>query len=265
MSIVSQVKLIYQMSPTGGAERIAEEWAERLKAAAQKINQNRKSRIPDGERFIQRLAGPAAKAWRSVINPAFKSRAGLDSVDITTNHGFGLQDAFLKYEGKLNFLFETVDGVPAKRFIDLVQQAKQAYLEGVAKGTLPLTGTKIEGRGLSSLAALWLTNDPITLGELRAADEIIAGGPYLVCPWSKKPGLKAMLNQRLIQAGAVIVKSGFDTAVILKQNQLTAEQIQGFVDPGLDLIPFVGGSPDSHVDFIYVSGVFYLEIKVSKM
>jgi hypothetical protein len=258
------VKLIYQMSPTGGAERIAELWAERLVGMAQKINQRRKIRIPDGERFIQRLAGPSAKAWRSLINPAFKSRAGLDATDITANQGASLQEAFRKYEGKLDFLFETVDGVPAKRFIDLVQRAKQDYLEGVAKRTLPLTGTKIEGRGLSSLAALWLTDDPITAGELRAADEIIAGGPYLVCPDSKKPGLKTMLNQRLIQAGAVIVKSGFNAAVILKQNQLTAEQVQGFVDPALDLIPFVAGG-DSHVDFIYEAGVFYLEIKVSKM
>jgi hypothetical protein len=258
------VKLIYQILPTGGAERIAEQWSERLVAMAQKINERRKSRIPDGERFIQRLAGPAAKAWRALINPDFKSRAGLDATDVTANQGANLQESFRKYEGQLDFLFETVDGVPAKRYIELVQRAKQDYLEGVAKRTLPLTGSKIEGRGLSALAGLWLTNDPITEGELRAADEIIAGGPYKICPDSKKPGLKAMLAQRLTQAGAVIVKSGFNAAVIAKQNQLTCEQVQGFVDPALDLIPFVA-TGDSYVNFIYEAGVFYLEIKVSKM
>lgn len=38
----------------------------------------------------------------------------------------------------------------------------------------------------------------------------------------------------------------------------------GFVDPVLDLIPFVAAG-DSHVDFIVDKGVLYLEIKISKM
>jgi hypothetical protein len=253
------------MLPTASADEAADRWAERLAAMAQKINERRKERIPDGERFIQRLAGVSAKSWRSVINPAFKSRAGMDSVDITANQAAKVQEAFQKYESQWDHMFETVDGVPAKRYIELVQLAKEAYKNGIAKHTLPFTGSKMQGRGISSLAALWLTGDPITEGELRGADEIIAGGPYKICVDGKKPGLKAMLNQRLIQAGVAIVKSGFDAAVMAKQNQLTAEEVQGFVDPGLDLIPFAGGGPDSHVDFIYEAGVFYLEIKVSKM
>ena len=264
MPIVSHVKLIYQMLPTAGAEEAADRWAERLVAMAQKINERRKERIPDGERFIQRIAGVAAKAWRSVINPAFKSRAGMDSADITTNQGAKVQESFQKYERQCDHIFETVDGVPAKRYIDLVQQAKEGYKNGMAKHTLPFTGSKMQGRGISSLAALWLTADPITEGELRGADIIVAGGPYKVCPDGKKPGLKVLLAQRLTQAGSIIVKSGFDATVMTKQNQLTCEQVQGFVDPALDLIPFVAGG-DSHVDFIYESGVFYLEIKVSKM
>jgi len=263
--IVSHVKLIYQMLPTASAEEAANRWAEGLVAMAQTINERRKIRIPDGERFIQRIAGVSLKAWRSVINPAFKSRSGMDSADITSNQAAKIQEAYQKYESQWNHLFETVDGVPAKRYIELVQQAKEAYKNGIAKHTLPFTGSKMQGRGLSSLATLWLTADPITEGELRGADEIIAGGPYKICPDSKKPSLKTLLAQRLTQAGSIIVKSGFDAAVIAKQNQLTAEVVQGLTDPGLDLIPFVGNSPDSHVDFIYVSGAFYLDIKVSKM
>lgn len=262
--IVSHVKLIYQMLPTASAEEAADRWAERLVAMAQKINERLKERIPDGERFIQRIAGVSAKAWRTLINPAFQSRSGMDSADITTNHGAKVQEAFQKYESQWDHMFETVDGVPAKRYIELVQLAKEAYKNGIAKHTLPFTGSKMQGRGISSLAALWLTGDPITEGELRGADIIVTGGPYRVCPGSKKPGLKTLLNQRLVQAGAIIVKSGFDAAVIAKQNQLTAEQVQGFTDPALDLIPFTAGG-DSHVDFIYEAGVFYLEIKVSKM
>ena len=148
---------------------------------------------------------------------------------------------------------------------DRVDAAKTAFSEGIAAGALLFTGTKRGERGPAPIAALWLTGDPITLRLMRAGDTIIEGGPYLVSPETKKPGLKAMLNQRLIQAGVEIIKSGFDAAVITAQNQLTAEQVQGFVNPGLDLIPFVGGSADSHVDYIVQDGNLYLDIKVSKM
>jgi len=262
--LVSHVKLIYQMLPTIGAEEAAELWKERLTAMAERLNQRRKARIPDGESFIQRLAGPSAKAWRDVINPAFTSRSGVDGTDIAANQAAKIQQAFLKYQRQLDFLFETVDGIPAKRYKELVERGQQDYLEGLAKYTLPFTGSKMQGRGISPLAALWLTKDPITEGEIRAGDDVVAGGPYLICPTSKKPGLKAMLNQRLIQAGSNIVKSDFNATVMTKQNQLTCEQVQGFVDPALDLVPFVAGG-DSHVDYIVDKGVFYLEIKVSKM
>jgi len=264
MSIVSHVRLIYQMLPTIGAEEAAALWKERLLSMAERINERRKARIPDGESFIQRLAGPSAKAWRKLINPAFTSRAGVDSDDITSGQAANLQESFLKYQRQLDFLFETVDGVTAKRFKELVERGQQDYLEGVARRTLPFTGSKMQGRGIAPLATLWLTNDPITIGEMRAGDDVIAGGPYLISPESKKPGLKTLLNQRLIQAGAIIVKSDFDAAVMTKQNQLTCEQVQGFTDPALDLIPFVAAG-DSHVDYIVDKGVFYLEIKVSKM
>ncbi len=68
----------------------------------------------------------------------------------------------------------------------------------------------------------------------------------------------------MIQAGTAIVKANFDSTLISSQNQLTAEQVQGFTDPALDLIPFVAGG-DSHVDYIMDKGQLYLEIKVSKM
>lgn len=263
MIVVSHVKLSVQV-PSGGPERVAEKWAQALIARAQKTNEARKARIPDGERFTQRLSGPAAKAYRGFINPAFTSRSGLDATDLTANHGANIYGSFQKYQRQLDFLFETVDGVPAKRYIDLIERGKQDYLEGVAKRTLMFTGSKLEGRGISPLAGLWLTGDPITEGELRGADIIVLGGPYKICPNSKKPGLKAMINQRLIQAGITILKSDFDATVMAKQNQLTCEQVQGFVDPALDLIPFVAAG-DSHVDYIVEAGVFYLEIKVSTM
>ncbi len=260
--IVSHVKLSIQI-PSGAPQRIAEKWAQGLIARAQQVNEARLARIPDGERYTQRLSGPSAKAFVGVLNPAFISRSGNDATDLTTNQRAKVYESYQKYQRQLDFMFETVDGVPAKRYIDLVERGKQDYADGIAK-LLMLTGTKIEGRGITALAGLWLTSDPIAEGELRSADEIITGGPYLICPLTKKPGLKVMLAQRLLQAGLNIIKSDFDASVLAKQNQLTAEQIQGFTDPGLDLIPFVAGG-DSHVDFIVDKGILCLDIQVSKM
>ena len=49
------------------------------------------------------------------------------------------------------------------------------------------------------------------------------------------------------------------------ENQKTAAQLQGLVDPLLDLVPFAAGA-ESHVDFIVKpNGQLYLSIKVSKV
>ena len=237
--IVSHVRLLVDVPET--PPEVIERWKTGLKAQAERIAANRNKRIGDASAFIARLAGPAIKGWKGVLNPAYVSRKGMKTSEINASFGANLSDAFKKYKGHLDYLFETVDGVPAKRFKDLVDRAAEDYGIGIATRLLPFTGCRASFLGLSAIASLWLTAHPTTEGYLRGGDSVLEGGPYIVCPATKQSGLKAMLNQRLIQAGATIVKSGQDAATIAAQNQLTAEQVQGFVDPVLDLIPFVAG------------------------
>lgn len=260
--IVSHVRLLVDVPET--PPEIIERWKEGLKAQAERIAINRNKRIGDASAFIARMAGPAIKGWKNVLNPAYVSRKGLKASEINASFGANLSDAFKKYKGHLDYLFETVDGVSAKRFKDLVDRAAEDYGIGIATRLLPFTGYRASFLGLCGIACLWLTARSTTEGFLRGGDTVLEGGPYLICPATKQSGLKAMLNQRLIQAGATIVKSGLDAATIAAQNQLTAEQIQGFTDPSLDLIPFVG-SGDSHVDYVVDNGILYLDIQVSKM
>jgi len=260
MPIVSHVKLSVSL-PAGAPEQMVEDWATRLKANADRMKAGIDQTIPDDVHFQSGLAEPAHKKFRTFVNPSFTSRAGVSGQGIINSHLQKLGQAYRKYRDGIEAAFAN----GAELFKARVDAAKSYFAEGAARNLLLLTGLRRGERGPAPIAALWLTGDPITLRLMRAGDTIIEGGPYLVCPESKKPGLKAMLNQRLIQAGVEIIKSGFDAAVITAQNQLTAEQVQGFVDPGLDLIPFVGGSPDSHIDYIVVDGNLYLEIKVSKM
>jgi hypothetical protein len=260
--IVSHVRLLVDVPET--PPEVIERWKEGLKAQAERITINRKKRIGSASAFIARLAGPAIKGWKGVLNPAYVSRRGLKTSEINANFGANLSDAFKKYEGQLDYLFETVDGVPAKRFKELVDRAAEDFRDGMLSRVLPFTGYRASFLGLSGIASLWLTAHPTTEGYLRGGDTVLEGGPYLVCPATKQSGLKVMLNQRLIQAGATIVKSGQDAATIAAQNQLTNEQVQGFVDTTLGLVPFTAGG-DSHVDYITIDGRLYLEIKVSKM
>jgi hypothetical protein len=251
--------------PAITVERVVGKWADRLKASAQAIDQNRRVKIPDEVRFQNRIGDASTVGFQRLVAPDFVSRSGLTRQSVVDKQVANLKRAFKKYARGWDYAFATVDGIPAKRFQELVESAREDYSEGTAARTLGFTGTRLEAYGPAPLAALWLTGDPTTLDHLRAGDQILAGGPYRVCPETKKPGLKAMLNQRLIQTGATIVRANFAPAIFAVQNQLTAEQVQGFVDPALDLIPFVAGG-DSHVDYIIgPNDQLYLEIKVSKM
>lgn len=256
-SIVSHVVLAVAY-PEKAPDWATERWAEWLKANAEHIKESIQLRFPDDEQFQLRLAEPASKDYRDFVNPAYVSRAGVKGSGIVAGHLSNLKRSFPKYLRAITAAFP-------QWFKDRVDAAKEDFAKGIAARTLPFTGTKRGGRGVAPIAARWLTADPIATGLLRPSDEVLEGGPYLVCPREKMAGLKAMLNQRLIQAGATILKSGLVTAVITAENQQTAEQVQGFVDPTLGLVPFTAGG-DSCVDFfVDANGQLYLRVKVSKM
>jgi hypothetical protein len=161
-------------------------------------------------------------------------------------------------------MFETVDGIPAKRYKDIVDRTKQAFGRGTAERTLPFTGTKIEGRGCAPIAAQWMVGDIRTMDWLRAGDKVLEGGPYLVTQANQAPSFKTMLNQRLIQAGAAIVKSNYDAGVVAAQNTRTNHLVQSLVDPALGLTPFATGGI-SHVDYILIDKQLFLEVQVNQI
>ncbi len=262
--IISHVRL---MVPSGTAlqtpKAMVDKWAEGFKRNAKVINERRKARIPHGEAFTQRLAGVSSKAYRQVINPDFVSRAGLSAKEIVNRQAANLGRAYKKYDQALDFVYRTEDGVEAKRFKERIDAAREHYAEGTARKVLPFTGEP-GARGPIALAGLWLTNDPIIEGELRGMDEMVEGNPVLITKLASRPALKAALASRLQQAGAAIVESGFDAAIMQRENDITNEIVQGLVDKTLNLVAFATGG-DSHVDYsTELKGVFCLDIQVTK-
>ena len=245
-------------------ESMSDLWGKSMGEKAELINQRRLIRIPDEETYLNRLADSAEEKYRNYPNPAFMSRHGLNASDISANHASNIKKGFDKYNEAWQYMFETVDGVPAKRFKDKVARSKTAYGKGVAARTLPMTGFKDEGRGPVAIAGLWLTGDQTVLRDLRSGDRVEAGGPLLICAPQERSGFKSALVQRLIQAGAVILKANLTDSVISAHNDRTNNLVQHFLDPGLGLNPFATGGP-SHVDFTKENNHLFLEIQVDKV
>jgi len=246
------------------ANRVIEKWARSLKEESPEMYANILARIPDMQRFVERLAQPANDGYRGFVNPAFTSKSGQGSSDIETSHGANLKRSYGKYLAKVSFLFATVDGVAAKRFKEMVDTMKSMFGTGMAERSLPFTGTKIEGRSCVPIAIHWLVNDKRVLDWLRAGDNVLEGGPVLVTVPNQVPVLKAALTGRLIQAGAAIVKSNYDSAVMAAQNDRINNLVQSFLNPGLGFNPFATGGP-SHVDYIMDHDQLFLEVQVDRV
>jgi len=244
--------------------RVIEAWARTLKEEAPDMYAKMLARIPDKQRFVERLAQPSHDGFAPFVNPSFVSKGGQPGQAIQNSQASNLKRSYEKYATKLAYWFGTVEGVVAKRFKELVDMLKDGFGKGIAERTLPFTGSRIEGRGLAPIASLWLVDDVRVLDYLRAGDKVIEGGPYQICRSQDIPALKTALNQRLIQAGASIVKADYDAAAISANNDRTNRIAQGFVDPALGINPFTTGGL-SHVDFIIEDGQLFLEVQVSRV
>jgi hypothetical protein len=263
MSIVSHVILGLDFQEEA-LQRIIDKWAESFKANAVSINDKRKAKIPTEAEFQARMAQPSNLNFAGFVNPAFVNRAGQNASEIITGQGANLSRSFKKYNDKLDWIFATVDGIPAKRFKELVDIAKQDFSKGIAARTLVLTGTRVEALGPAPLAAFWLVGERKVLDSLRPGDEVKEGGPYMICQVNVRPTLKTALNQRLIQAGVSIIKANYQPAEFTEQNDRTNHLVQSLINPGLGLTPFATGGL-SHVDFILVHSRPYLEVQVDQI
>jgi len=261
--IRSHVELMATL-PTNVVNRVVETWARTLKSESEDMYAKILERIPDLKRFVERLAQASHDGYAPSLNPGFTSKSDQPASEIQAAQASNLKRSYEKYAAKLQFLFGTVDGVGAKRFKELIDLMKQAFGSGVAERTLPFTGTKIEGRGCAPIAALWLVNDLRVLDWLRAGDKVKEGGPYLVTVVGQRTAFKTALNQRLIQAGAAIVKANYNATIIADQNARTNHLVQRFVDPGLGLTPFATGGL-SHIDYITKDDQLFLDVQVDQI
>ena len=262
MKIISHVILglvYFEEMPS----RIEEQWTDGLKTNAERMNQKRRHQISDQVAFQHKVADVSAKNYGQMLDPNFKSRAGLDKKAIVIKQQVNLRESFQKYHDKLEYMFATVEGEPARRFKERVDKMKHHYAVGALQKLLAFSGTKVEGRGPAAVAGLWLTNDPTCEGQISGKDQLLEGGPVLITKDEVKASFKAAVTGRLIQAGSAIVRAKFDPGVIKQQNDITNGVVNAFVDKDLNLVSFATGGA-SRVDYIHSEETtLVLEIQVS--
>lgn len=262
-TIVSAVDLWIPLGVTAAPDMM-QKWETVLQALAELINNRRQARIPNEAKFNNILAEPAIQAWAGFANTAYRSKHGRLFVDIKNTHDINLQDAFENWKTKLDQVFATKDGVPAKQFKDQVSATKNLWGRRVRGKTLRLTGDAINGVGAATIASYWLIGEPLASGMLRPQDTLITGAPFRICPAEMEQSLQSALMQRLVQAGGMIFNSKDDPTIITRENTTNNRLVQGFVDPALGIDPFTPGGL-SHLDFVKVGALMKLSLQVSRV
>ncbi len=197
-------------------------WRDNLKNAAQYMFDRLTAKIPDDGTFINKMATPAGKAYRSLLNPAYISKSGRTADDISNTHATNMGLKFTQWLGNLTKAFATVDGVQAKSFKEKVDAAIDRWAIAVGDKTIRLTGDKIRGRSVAPIAAHYLVGEEMASGWIREGD-LADGAPYNITSDLQRTALKAAVMQRLLQGGMMVINSGNNPGVITKQSDINAE------------------------------------------
>ena len=263
MKVISEVVFHVLAHPV--YEDMVEKYIESATINAERANNRRNARIKNSSDYENLITEPSQKGCASYISDDFISNSGLNKAEILEKHYKNSAEGYKKYQEKLAHMFETVDGIPAKRYKEAIKRGAMHYGKNVAQKLLAFTGDKVHGLGCASMAIRWLDGDS---GVKQTSTITLGKGKAIIIP---KPGLngpfRTALNSRLVQAGAVITRSGFKAPIMKRQNDITNDLMNSFANPALNLVPFETGG-DSHVDYMTEGAdddfIYRLSIKVSQ-
>lgn len=211
------------------AADMVERWAGNLKNSAQTLYDRLTEKISHDEAFISQIAGRATQEFRNFVNPAYITKGSRSADDVKNTHKTNLTTAYDRWNDKLSDVFATKDGITAKDFKAKVDAAKDRWALKVGAKTLRLTGDKIRGRSVAPIAAFFLAGDLKAIGWLKPSDSA-AGTPYDISRPSEASSLKALIQQRLVQGGMMVINSEYEASVILAQNTTNAAVLNGLRD-----------------------------------
>jgi len=238
-------------------------WQNSLTTNAVIINDRRKEKVPDSGTYADKVAGPSSQGFAPMIDASFITRKGKVADEVIETQAKNMGESFDKYDANLNYAFETVDGVPAKRFKDSVAVKKTNWALGVADRTLRMTGDRIRGLGAAPICAYILTADPRVLGMLREGDRITEGAIYDVSLDSQQGSYRTALEQMLIRAGLAIVRADFSSTRLTAMNALVAQAANAFLDEAKADVFQTANELTSFLKFIVEDGLYKISGKVT--
>jgi hypothetical protein len=227
-------------------------WLARTYQSAAKTYQGLRRKIKNVKDFQDKIAKPAFKNYVPFFPKDVIFRGKFTGKKILELLREKLMKAKTgrKYLANVKKTFQTVDGIPAKRFLDKLEGQGVLYGESLARHLIPFTGLKGVLKGLAPLAVLWVTGNqifwkhwqhkPMIIPELKAQ-------PIMVCAPERKADFSRALHNRLIQAGSRLTSTNWDQNLIRSENNLTNQLVNKYLDD--ELIPFSSGA-ESHIDFI---------------
>ena len=212
---------LYVPASWGPAGDMPLRWRDNLKNAAQYMYDRLTAKIPDDGTYINDLATPASKAYRSMLDPAFVSKGGRTSGNIKDAHAKNIGRKFSQWLTNLTKSFATVDGVQAKSFKEKIDGAIDHWAASVADKSIRLTGDKIRGRSVAPIVSFFLVGDERATSWVKQGD-MVDGLPYNITTVLERNAVKASIQQKLIQGGMMVINSEYQQAVIDEQNAINA-------------------------------------------
>lgn len=240
-----------------------DKWAEGLTGNAQRIIDRLTEVLPDEGSFQNRLAEPSHRKFAGtipVINPAFESQAGRDADNINRAHYKNLAGAYDHFVAKEALMFETVEGIVAKRFKEQVNGSKDNWATAVAEKTLRATGDKIRGTILGQ-SLFWMTGD-LLANQMTNHMVIIAGAPYDFTEAGLRQVFRAAGMPKLVQAAIQIINANFLAAEIAAQNTILTALGNAFAAAAI--APFVtpATATDSAFEFVVIDSALILLARI---
>jgi hypothetical protein len=238
--------------PTAVASDMSiDQWAAVMAVVAPNIDAKRKASVPDDANFQMKVVDPSAVGYADTFTTIVPNpRTGKTQQMILDNQHYNLMDAFDNWNQKLDEAFKTVGAVPAKKFVDAVNAAKNLWGKGAGARTLRATGARATGVGASVIAPYWLTLHKKAASVIRVGtDQVILGAPMdIVVPGMENAFMTMLIGQitfSMIQAE----KSQMNAAVLTSLNDRLNKLVQSAVDANIGLVMFATGA-DSCMDIV---------------
>lgn len=230
-------------------EKISQYWVARTYQSAAKTYKGLRRKIKNVKDFQAKIARPAFKAYAPLFPKGAIIRGKLTGKKVLEL----LKEKLMKTKTARQYLanvkktFQTVDGIPAKRFLKKIEDDGEWYGQALARNLIPFTGLKGVLKGLAPLAVLWLTgNKSFWKHRVMIIPEFKAQ-PIMVCSPDKKADFSRALHNRLIQAGSRLTSTNWDKELIRSENDITNQLVNKYLAE--EFIPFSSGS-ESHIDFL---------------